>query len=817
MLDCHHSSGLSDDVLQSIQDREALIDRLEKLHLREAQGRESRVQRLLYGIHNASLAVVESILAWNLSKQDDWHRKKNIEIHATALREKNVAIGATPLPEEGPTTAVGEDAGQTKCTDSPCPFNTYIWNGQNYLQKMLSDLDFVGDITKAISFLGAYTPFHRNPFLLPFGVDQLVWGCSPKMGSNSVWKDANIGRIRKAAYVILLDEYKRGSGPASLHGSKDETTCLRHNALDSVKFYPPELDRKGLEAYTGLIDPPASLAVVICCAHLVLGSVDADVTNKLIYLTKAIVLKIFRQPLSNLLKKARIYNPLRQREGTENVVKLVYPLIMHPNFDLKAFGSNQLVHLGMWLRALASRVVADGGSTAKASSSADRVFRELEASAKGACIALNESTKERLPDDANKENECTNACKHVSVQTEDVPPSKQLKSDDLNQHNILETIPPGDGVGEAKTLLPYPIPITVTLREGSRHVLINGGSKEACLLKRGDIVRICDAHESPNWKISDPPSRQSDGTLVFRLSVAYNHSQILAQEKKTRDETLNRLCYPYKKSNERDTPPQDKPDTRSYTIEERTRHVASDANESVHSSLCIKEARIWKLIPEDDDDRTLWRREFDDGAIPWNRNDAGSRACNVHFRVRVSLDMIEQSCADSPYPLETCVHQQRVNFFESIPLKDVIDEAFRTVCRWHPKGNLIDNVKWAKLSRKMKFLSNVKNSKHEIDMAFVRRSQDRKLDIARFHAIFEDIALTQYPALSKEVREQVSLCVSFIYTFSSKGSSFKPLKGCIVESCLGISGDATRCEHHDVERGTAHGDEGRSQAGLRAN
>jgi hypothetical protein len=59
-------------------------------------------------------------------------------------------------------------------------------------------------------------------------------------------------------------------------------------------------------------------------------------------------------------------------------------------------------------------------------------------------------------------------------------------------------------------------------------------------------------------------------------------------------------------------------------------------------------------------------------------------------------------------------------------------------------------VKWAKLSRKMNFLSNVKNPKHEIDMAFVRHNEDRKLDLSRFHAILEDIASTQHPALSTE-------------------------------------------------------------------
>lgn len=82
---------------------------------------------------------------------------------------------------------------------------------------------------------------------------------------------------------------------------------------------------------------------------------------------------------------------------------------------------------------------------------------------------------------------------------------------------------------------------------------------------------------------------------------------------------------------------------------------------------------------------------------------------------------------------------------------DVINEAFVAVCKWHPQGSLIDNVKWAKLSRKMNFISNVKNPKHEIDMAFVRHNEDRKLDLIRFQTILEDIASIQFPALPAKV------------------------------------------------------------------
>jgi len=79
-------SQLADDVLRHINNREALIQRLETIHRDASHARGNRVQRLLYGIHNASLAVVEAIEAWNISKQEDWCRRRNIARHIESKR-----------------------------------------------------------------------------------------------------------------------------------------------------------------------------------------------------------------------------------------------------------------------------------------------------------------------------------------------------------------------------------------------------------------------------------------------------------------------------------------------------------------------------------------------------------------------------------------------------------------------------------------------------------------------------------------------------------------------------------------------------------
>lgn len=337
-------------------------------------------------------------------------------------------------------------------------------------------------------------------------------------------------------------------------------------------------------------------------------------------------------------------------------------------------------------------------------------------------------------DSSNSMGECASP-KNISVQTDDLSNAVQLGTSHETQAFATER------------LVPYPLPNTVNLRVGSDIVTVNGDADELRMLQSGDLVRIFDARESSNWSVAEPLAAD-DGPLTIRLSTAYDHSRILALEKRALDDTINRLCYPHKK--DLNNIPNHSTEMHG-AYEDSVRHVASDANESIHSSLAINNARIWKLIPEDDDTRPTWRKIFDDGAVPWQYDHAGSAKCIVYFRVRVRLELIEQNCVDFLFRLKDCVHQQRVCFFENVPLSDVINEAFHAVCRWHPKGHLVDNVKWAKLSRKMKFLSNVKNTKHEIDMAFVRHNLDRKLDIVRFRAILEDIASIEHPALSREV------------------------------------------------------------------
>ena len=753
-----YSKALADDVFQHLHNRETLIERLDKLHRESVLSRSNRVQRLLYGLHNASLATVEAITAWNLSKQDDWSRQKNRDFNCNHLGISFNCVRSES--KESPGNAI-----DASITAQSCPTNLFLWNGENYLQKMISDLDFVRDIPEALTFLGSGCPFHRNPFLLPLDIDELASltrsdgtkqdALLTKM-SNNPWKDVNVHRVRRAAFHILLDEYHRQHrhflNDMQSRSSDREThmiypSCLSREAMNSAFFYPPELSLDNLIEYLSMVDPPVSAVVAVSCARLLLNSVGEDITNKLVFLTKPIVLKIFRLPINELTEKATAYNPLHQVD--QKIVRIIYPFVMHRemNPDLMTDVSDKIIYLSIWLRALVSRVaVSDYASNI--SVDVDTLFLELKVDhqpKKSVQKGIRSPMTKLFVGNANKENEDghENRLVNQSIQTEESMISED--NDSLNKCKFLEAKLGAEP--ECKQLVPFPVAVTVNVIEGSQIVTVNGSMEAVSIFKQGDIVRIYDAYKSLDWEISSAP-KDEDG-ISFEISDVYDHSRIRAEQEKSRDDTLNRLCYPYKKKmlNISNHSSVDNP----CVIEDSHRHVASDMQHSINSPLHMRNIKIWKLIPEEDDMRPTWRKEYDNGMVPWEWDNAECNMYIKHFRIRVSKEVIEQQCKDSPFSSELCVHQQRVNFFENVPLSEVIEQAFHAVCRWHPKGSLIDNVKWAKLSRKMRFLSNLKNSKHEIDMAFVRHSLERKLDLSRFISILEDISLIEHPALSREV------------------------------------------------------------------
>ena len=230
---------------------------------------------------------------------------------------------------------------------------------------MIYDLDFVRDIPEAINLFGSERVFHRNPFLLPFCIDELVG--ETEHSSTSPWKDVNLHRICKASFLILLDEF---------HYKRDNT-ATGIIPMAAAKFLPPSINTQELSAIHAMSYPPAAAVVALCCAHLIFDTVEADVMSKLIFLTKSIMLKIFRHPLDDIVERAKSFNPLRNVD--KSLIKIIAPFVMHDTLkqELQNDMSEQIIHLLIWLRVLVSRSI-DQNDISKSSKAANKVILELE-------------------------------------------------------------------------------------------------------------------------------------------------------------------------------------------------------------------------------------------------------------------------------------------------------------------------------------------------------------------------------------------------------------------------------------------------------
>mmetsp|Transcript_21311 Transcript_21311/g.61139 ORF Transcript_21311/g.61139 Transcript_21311/m.61139 type:complete len:1040 (-) Transcript_21311:220-3339(-) len=334
----------------------------------------------------------------------------------------------------------------------------------------------------------------------------------------------------------------------------------------------------------------------------------------------------------------------------------------------------------------------------------------------------------------------------------------------------------------AALVVPVPVPCVLDVTQGSP--LCHVGHAAANLsLSEGDLIRIHHPYHSANFEVSScciGVVGRNTSTTSITLNRPYDHTPIIEREDSAKrfEDALERLHCPYNRKNENGigSDGDDENDdgfvrTTSTAIPTNCNitgsrgskrwllDVAATDNTSAPPAtpvnITLMGTRVWRLVAVNSDKRSPWRRQYDDGDAPSDLTfdlkmpaeaEAEGRMITL-FRIPLKQSTIMSMCRDVPYDPERSIHQQRVQYFDQVAVEFVVRETYRAVCDWHPACSTIDNVKWAKLSRKMGFLVSVRNTSHEVDMAFLRRCQDRKLDLDRFRAILEDVAWMQHPRL----------------------------------------------------------------------
>ena len=149
--------------------------------------------------------------------------------------------------------------------------------------------------------------------------------------------------------------------------------------------------------------------------------------------------------------------------------------------------------------------------------------------------------------------------------------------------------------------------------------------------------------------------------------------------------------------------------------------------------------RVWKLVPKSNDNRRMWRIEYDNNNIPYGNDFQNSTQCERHFGVSIPWRVLENWCVDKhaddmpelrrqPDYHIRIKQQQRVDYFPKISADKIIDEAFKFICRMHPPSMEVEGAKWAKFMRDIELFPKDQQRKANthIDLAFARQLSKNK-------------------------------------------------------------------------------------------
>ncbi len=714
-------NSLENNVSKKIVHRENLLERIEEIFSGNEGRDENEVSALLQELHIVSIGIVDAIIDVDSLKLCVDEKKCSPTRHQIAPTQQ--VLGKT----------------------------TFLWNGENYLLKMLTDLQHTSPLTllKDASNFGLHT-FYRNPFLLPFDVDKMVTfqiipgdSLHDENAMYTVPWQTNIANIKRASRRILNEEKM---SPHEAQKAIEVSKMNRDSGANMIELtiYPtPLLNFKGLK---DVVDSPKltydDALVVYHTWTFICADASYQYSIQNFQITKTKLFKVVRDELGGLIFHFKQY-----ASGTRKIafpvllITTLYPIILRHLLKLELLrikSSEPLTGIKAWLLSTVSRCFRMSG--AKINVELLKFQNSTESTSSDYCF-LHKSMSMNNLSIRDSTNDSLNSHERETIAYE--PNVSKCNS----RHKTLVSEPLLEGYS------PVPIRCIVSITEGDFMMRIIQGVPEEIL--PGEKIRIGHPFHSINYTVC----AKKDESIPFTgrqicITEPFDYSPLLHEEFKKLDDTIEVLHDPLYRMKQKKVQESKFHPMKSLTVldsgsqdafEKERQQLLIGKGERKRTPLTFAKLRVWKLVPEELDRRLQWRRDFDNGNIPWYVLDADSVNCR-HFRVQQTFSEIEENCFDSITEPYHKIHQQRLLYFEKVHLDDIISETYITVCNWHPVSSSIDIFKWAKLARGMKFLSRVKNSNHEVDMAFLRHSENRTLDFTKFKSVLLDMATIKFPS-----------------------------------------------------------------------
>ena len=690
-------------VIERIRIRESLLKKIRVL-FKEHCCIERDLKDILFQMHIVSVSIVEAI----------------IEIESISHREREATDDEDPV--------------------------TFSWNGETYLLKMLTDGQFICQVPSVVEMLGIETKtLFRNPFLLPLDIDEII-GYDPggaierEERMKRVTWEINLKRIKRASQRILFEEnrgrllYEDTVHVTGIDGGKES---------DFIELPVPNVPTISLHDLDISSKKTFDEALILCCVRLL---VDNTCSNEIMgfHIPRRVVLCMNEIKPQDLAQQFDFVAKAGKILISKQLAIAIYSTILRHvlKMDLfKAAVTNRSIFcLRKWLIMVMSKhdyllgcdAVRGEGETQPGIPTAFGCFTNT----------CRDSLKD-LDDNSGLRGNSINCSTN---------PSPEGKESALDSTSRTKYIIPSDERAFLRGRIPMPVRCALEVTEGKRSLKVIEGTCQGCL-RPGDRIRIGHPFLSRLYHVDNECSQQRGKGEHILIREAFDHTPVLYEEFIDLNEPVALLHNPSLKATTRSrnglnvTPllESTKLSTESqYIYDTMTAETICD-----REPLTFVTIGIWKLVQDKLDSRLEWRKEFDNGLVLWQQHLSIDENCSIPCRfLRVSIDMtlIEQDCRDSLSESDSNIHQQRLQYFERVSLNDIIMETFKSVCNWHPVGSSIDIFKWAKLARRMRFLSKVKNSNHEVDMAFLRHSKHRKLNLTQFRSVLLDMATVRFPS-----------------------------------------------------------------------
>jgi hypothetical protein len=304
-------------------------------------------------------------------------------------------------------------------------------------------------------------------------------------------------------------------------------------------------------------------------------------------------------------------------------------------------------------------------------------------------------------------------------------------------------------------VVPFPVHMLVSTREGEATFEITCNQDTRGLVP-GDFIHIAHPYYSHQYLIKSVTNN------FIQMDKEFDYTPFLMKEIDAGNDTIERLHNPNRRQKSEFLSSENVPlipliESSVFSSDSSTViHALTLQNMVERTPLRILQTRVWRLVPVEHDKRILWRRLYDNGTVPWYQEFNENSGIVRHLNVDIKLCDLEKHCFDSFLDPDQSIHQQRVHYFEKVNSNEIILETFKTICDWHPKGSTIDIFKWTKLARSMKFLSTIRNSNHEVNMAFFRHQSQRKLTLEQFYFVLKDMAKCRFPLSRYDESEALS-------------------------------------------------------------